>query len=137
MDTLQEERAALVAARDLIARGWTQGQYERHHWHGYSYYCTLGALQCVTKRHASNTIYRRCVNTMAHVIGVHDARGIAWWNDNTATQATVIAAFDRAIAMLDAELAATERLHAEFSTLIVAIPKSPHDEPPHGVPLAA
>lgn len=87
-------RDTLVAARTLIAEGWTQGEY----WtviDGCKCYCPIGALTFASDGYpaaftAAWQLLSRAIND----------KFLVRWNDRPErTQAEVLAAFDRAIAL--------------------------------------
>jgi hypothetical protein len=98
-------REVLIAARGLIAKGWTQGSFARasdgvgtsFNDHDACSWCSLGALMAATPVAFDRGIAMSCLRD---AIG-RDANGrgsIQLWNDAPErTQAEVLAAFDKAI----------------------------------------
>lgn len=89
----------LKAARERIAKGWTQGMSTREDDHGTEIaWCASGAI-----KHAVDE--EGCVGCVARR-GLEQSIGggsIAGWNDAEGrTQAEVLAAFDKAIALAEA-----------------------------------
>lgn len=91
----------LIAARDLVAKGWTQGVYARDANDRYTPYggpnackfCASGAVA-----HVTDIFLQSFEDALTLLKRAIDGKAVVPWNDaSERTQAEVVAAFDRAI----------------------------------------
>lgn len=84
---MKTTKQILTEARELVSKGWVQGEYERD-----GCYCLVGAINEVR---GDSHGYAEAIGTMFKLIG----NSLSDWNDMPErTQAEVVAAFDKAIA---------------------------------------
>jgi hypothetical protein len=90
----------LREARALIERGWTRGESYRD-----GRVCSLGALATVLTGDPNAALYGReytqIARIFAQIIGEEDA--LYEWNDAQKSKRPVLAAFDKAIELAEAE----------------------------------
>lgn len=83
----------LVAARELIAKGWVQGTSRKTNDDGSLCYCATGAIYEAEKRGTPETL-----DAEYALIAAIGSLDIVAWNDAAGrTKAEVVAAFDRAV----------------------------------------
>ena len=104
MATKTDVVQVLTRARDLIRRGWTQGQNQRD-FMGRKCYCLTGAVFAANPSSAPHTTYVRARairvlhSTLRNILG-HDRAVWAWNDQKERTQAEVLDLLDKTIAEL-------------------------------------